>query len=328
MWYCRKDVIRIIKPKGFGNIRLQDAPVPEISARQVLVRTEATLISRGSELFRRYIEEEAVPQRTMGYSLAGTVEQVGAAVTEYRVGQRVFVTAPHAQYAVGEVDSTEGRLVPLPEGVSCAQGTLLRLAMEAVAWAASSGARRGDTIVILGQGVVGSLMLQILRGYQPACIVTVDPLPLRQRFSRELGADRVIDPEQEDAVAAVARLTGGMGADLVIDCVGGYDGVRSFEQAQEMVRRRGTIQLIAAYQQRPLPLHTLKIMHRRLVAGILVEEPLSRIALRAAAMIERGEIQAERMITHRFPYTKAKEAFDFLWHSPQEALGVLLIWRE
>ena len=226
-----------------------------------------------------------------------------------------------------EVDSIEGRLVPLPEGVSCEQGTLLRLATEAVAWAASSGARRGDTIVILGQGVVGSLMLQILRGYQPARIVTVDPLPLRQRMSRELGADLVIDPAREDPVAAVEKLTGGEGADLVIDCVGGYDGVRSFEQAQDMVRLRGTIQLIAAYQQRPLALHTLKIMHRRLVAGILVDEPLSRIAARAAAMIGRGEIQAERMITHRFPYTEAKEAFDFLWHSPQEALGVLLIWN-
>ena len=320
-------MIRIVKPEGFGNIRLQEAPIPAIGPRQVLVRTEATLISRGSELFRRYIKEEAVPQRTMGYSLAGTVAELGAEVTEYRVGQRVFVTAPHAQYAVGEVDSTEGRLVPLPEGVSCEQGTLLRLATEATAWAASSGAQRGDTIVILGQGVVGSLLLQILRGYRPARIVTVDPLPLRQRLSRELGADLVIDAAREDPVAAVRRLTGGEGADLVIDCVGGYAGVQSFEQAQDMVRRQGTLQLIAAYQQRPLPLHTLKIMHRRLVAGILVDEPLSRIALRAAAMIGRGEIQAERMITHRFPYTQAKEAFDFLWNSPQEALGVLLIWK-
>ena len=240
----------------------------------------------------------------------------------------MFVTAPHAQYAVGDADSTDARLVPLPEGVTSEQATLLRLATEATAWAASSGARRGDTIVILGQGVVGSLMLQILRGCQPERIVTVDPLPLRQRLSRELGADLVIDPAQEDPVAAVGRLTGGAGADLVVDCVGGYDGVRSFEQAQDMVRRGGTLQLIAAYQQRPLPLDSAKIMHRRLVAGILVDEPLSQIALRAAAMIERGEIQADRMITHRFPYTRAKEAYDFLWNSPQEALGVLLIWRE
>ena len=264
----------------------------------------------------------------MGYSLAGTVEKVGTEVSDYRVGQRVFVTAPHAQYAVGDADSTAGRVVPLPDGVSFEQATLLRLATEATAWAASSGAQRGDTIVILGQGVVGSLMLQILRGYRPARIVTVDPLPLRQRMSRELGADLVIDSAQQDPVSVVRRLTDGVGADLVIDCVGGYAGVQSFEQAQDMVRRGGTLQLIAAYQQRPLPLHTLKIMHRRLVAGILVDEPLSQIALRAADMIRRGEIQAERMITHRFPYTRAKEAFDFLWNSPQEALGVLLIWRE
>ena len=201
-------MIRIIKPEGFGNIQLQDAAIPDIEARQVLVRTEATLISRGSELFRRYIKErkiEEVPQRIMGYSLAGTVERTGDAVGEYRAGQRVFVTAPHAQYAVGDVDSTDARLVPLPEGVTSEQATLLRLATEATAWAASSGARRGDTIVILGQGVVGSLMLQILRGYQPARIVTVDPLPLRQRLSRELGADLVIDPGQEDPVAGGER---------------------------------------------------------------------------------------------------------------------------
>ena len=117
----------------------------------------------------------------------------------------------------------------------------------------------------------------------------------------------------------------------MVDCVGGYDGVRSFEQAQHMVRRGGTLQrcqVIAAYQQRPLHLaaQRLQIMHRRLVAvGILVQEPLLQFALHAAAMIERGEIQAHRMITHRFPYTQAKEAYDFLWNSPQEALGVLLM---
>ena len=65
-------MIRVIKPEGFGNIQLEDAPIPEINSRQVLVRTERTLISRGSELFRRYISEEALPHSIMGYSLTGT----------------------------------------------------------------------------------------------------------------------------------------------------------------------------------------------------------------------------------------------------------------
>ena len=107
-------MIRVIKPEGFGNIQLEDAPIPEINNRQVLVRTERTLISRGSELFRRYISEEALPHSIMGYSLTGTVEKVGTDVTEYQIGQRVMVAAPHAQYVVGDADSTRGHLVRSP----------------------------------------------------------------------------------------------------------------------------------------------------------------------------------------------------------------------
>ena len=117
-------MIRVIKPEGFGNIQLEDAPIPEINSRQVLVRTERTLISRGSELFRRYISEEALPHSIMGYSLTGTVEKVGAEVTEYQIGQRVMAAAPHAQYVVGDADSTRGHLVPLPDDVSFEAGNV------------------------------------------------------------------------------------------------------------------------------------------------------------------------------------------------------------
>lgn len=320
-------MIRVIKPEGFGNIQLEDVPIPEIDSRQVLVRTHTTLISRGSELFRRYIKEEAVSPSIMGYSLTGTVEKTGRDVTEYHLGQRVMVAAPHAQFAIGDVDSTRGHLVPLPDDVSFEEGTFLLLSTEATAWAASSGVQAGDTIVVLGQGVVGSLMMQIFRGYDPAMIITVDTLALRCRISGELGADVVINASDEDPVDAVRRLTDGKGADLVVDCVGGPAGVKSFEQAQEMVRKKGTIQLIAAYQQVPLPLDSSKIMGRRLVAGILTDEPLSETALRAVEKIRTGEIKAVQMITHRFPFTQAKEAFDFLWNSPGRALGVLLNWE-
>ncbi|MCZ6678877.1 MAG: zinc-binding dehydrogenase [Candidatus Poribacteria bacterium] len=320
-------MLRVIKPEGFGNIQLEDTPIPTITRRQVLVRTEATLISRGSELFRRYIRQDTVSPSIMGYSLTGTIEQIGEDVADYHVGQRVMVAAPHAQYVVGDVDSTRGHLVPLPDDVSFEAGTFLLLSTEATAWAASSGVQKGDTIVILGQGVVGSLMMQILRGYAPAQIITVDTLPLRLRFSKDLGADVVVNAAEENPVDAVLRHTNGNGADLVIDCVGGYAGVKSFEQAQDMVRPKGTVQLIALYQQAPLPLHSSKIMNKRLVAGILTDEPLSETAQRALEKIRCGEIQPHRMITHRFPYTQAREAFDFLWNTPERALAVLLIWK-
>lgn len=320
-------MIRVIKPEGFGNIQLEEVPIPEIENRQVLVRTHTTLISRGSELFRRYIREDAVPPSVMGYSLTGTIEKIGRNVTEYHEGQRVKVAAPHAQYAVGDADSTRGHLVPLPDDVSFEEGTFLLLCSQATAWTASSGIKKGDTVVILGQGVVGSLMMQIMRGYEPARIITVDALPLRCRISRELGADIVINASDEDPVESVRRLTNGKRADLVVDCVGGYAGIDSFEQAQEMVRAKGTIQLVAAYQQAPLPLHSGKIMHKRLIAGDVTDVPPTQRALQALEKIRTGEIQPAKMITHRFPFKQAKEAFDFLWNTPEEALAVLLTWR-
>ena len=320
-------MLQVTKPEGFGNIQLEEVPIPTINARQVRVAADTTLISRGSELFRRYIMEEAVPPSIMGYSLTGVVEAVGAEVNDYRVGDRVMVVAPHAQYVVAEPNATDGRIVPLLDGVSFEAGTFLPLATSAVAWSDSSGVKEGDTVVVLGQGLVGSLMMQVLRGYNPARIITVDALPLRCELSTQLGADVSINADETDPVEEVRRLTDGNGADLVIDCVGGYAGVKSFEQAQDMTRRFGTIQLIALYQQAPLPLHSSKMMSKRLVAGILTEAPRSEIAARALKKIENGEIRASEMITHRFHYTEAKDAFDLLWNSPGDALGVLIKWQ-
>ena len=320
-------MLQVTKPEGFGNIQLEEVPMPAINARQVRVAADTTLISRGSELFRRYIMEEAVPPSIMGYSLTGIVEAVGAEVSDYQIGERVMVVAPHAQYVVAEPNATDGRIVRLSDDVSFEAGTFLPLATSAVAWSDSSDVKDGDTVVVLGQGLVGSLMMQVLRGYNPARIITVDALPLRCELSTKLGADISINADETDPVQEVRRLTDGKGADLVIDCVGGYAGVKSFEQAQDMTRQFGTIQLIALYQQAPLPLHSSKMMSKRLVAGILTAEPRAQIAARALQKIGSGEIRASEMMTHRFQYTEAKAAFDLLWNSPGDTLGVLIKWQ-
>ncbi|MCG9134807.1 zinc-binding dehydrogenase [Candidatus Poribacteria bacterium] len=319
-------MLQVTKPEGFGNIQLEEVPIPEINAQEIRVETDTTLISRGSELFRRYIMEGAVPPSIMGYSLTGIVDAVGTEVTDYKVGERVMVVAPHAQYVVAAPNATDGRIVSLSD-VSFEDGTFLPLATSAIAWSDSSGVKAGDTVVVLGQGLVGSLMMQVLRGYDPAQIITVDALPLRCELSAQLGADAVINADETDPVEEVRRLTDGKGADLVIDCVGGYAGVKSFEQAQDMTRQYGIIQLIALYQQGPLPLHSSKMMSKRLVAGILTDEPRSQTAARALEKIQNQEIRASEMVTHRFRYTEAKDAFDLLWNSPGDTLGVLIKWQ-
>ncbi len=92
---------------------------------------------------------------------------------------------------------------------------------------------------------------------------------------------------------------------------------------QDMVRARGTIFLIALYQGGPLPLHSGKIMSKRLLAGILISEPRSHTAQRAIKHIQNGRVHVKELITHRFPLAEAKEAFDLLYEHPEETLGVI-----
>ena len=79
---------RLVKLEGFGNVQMADAEVPVPRADQVLVKVKRSLFSRGSELFRRYVLEEAVSPSMMGYSDAGQVVEVGADLKSIEPGQR------------------------------------------------------------------------------------------------------------------------------------------------------------------------------------------------------------------------------------------------
>ena len=91
---------RVAKPEGRFNLVLEEVPLPEPGPHEVRVRAVRSLISRGSELWRRYVRPEAIDPQIMGYSLAGVVDAVGPQVARFAPGDRVAVVAPHAQYVV------------------------------------------------------------------------------------------------------------------------------------------------------------------------------------------------------------------------------------
>lgn len=323
-------VKRVAKPAGQFNIAIEEAELPQIAPTEILIRAGRTLISRGSEIWRRYARPEAIDPRIMGYSLAGTVAQVGAQVEDFKPGDQVAALAPHAECAAVEVVNPPHRpdAVKLPAGVSLEAGTFWPLATSAVLWMWEIEAQPGDIVVILGQGLVGSCCMQALRAEKEVRVIAVDALPLRCQLARRLGADEVVDASAEDPVAAVKRLTGGAGAQVVVEAVGGRAGAAVFAQAQDMVGRGGLLQVLGLYEDEPLPLDSGKIQGRRLVGGYLDPDQRPRGSERALELLESGKIQAEKMITHRFQFQVAAEAFDLLYHRPGEAMGVLLVWSE
>jgi len=320
---------RLVKHEGYGNFQFEEVPVPSPEPNQVLVKTHTSLISRGSEILARYRNEGTVSPSIMGYSVAGTVVAAGEAARQagYGPGDRVFVSAPHAEFVLSATGD-DSRLLKVPESMSWSHIPFLALARGGVAWAIASDANPNDTVVVLGQGLVGNLVMQSHRARGAGRIIAVDSLDIRVRISGECGAEVVIHGGQVDAVAEVKRLTDGKGADVVVDCVGGPPGVQSFQHALDMVKTLGTVHLVGLYHGQPLALDSSKIQRKKLIGGYYLTEPLGPLSVHAAELIVSGQMKVEPMITHRFPAASAPEAFALLDQHPEQALGVLLEWQQ
>ena len=321
---------RMAKPEGRGNVMLEDAPIPEPGYGEVRVKAVRSLISRGSEIGRRYVLEEAIDPQIMGYSMAGVVDALGEGVEHLAIGDRVGAVAPHAQYVVGaaipERQVKLPEIFPLTPGVGWDQAPYWMLTASAVRWVDIAPFERDNVIVVLGQGLVGSLILQVMRSIDAGRLVAIDAAPLRCELAAALGADHVINAADEDPVSAVRRLSDGIGAELVVYAVGGPAGPRAFEQGMEMLAEGGTLHLIGKYEHQYLPLSSGTIQGRRIVGGYFGGQWHAGSARRALALIESGAIDTDRMTTHRFPYTRAPEAFHLLHDHTDQTLGVLLDW--
>lgn len=320
---------RVEKPAGRHNIVVTDVERPDPAETEVLIRARRSLISRGSELWRRYTRADAVDPDIMGYSLAGEVVEAGAEIAAFTPGDRVAAVAPHAEYVTVEVrdPQPDPAVVVLPDDVSMAAGTFWPLTTSAVLWIRTSAPEEGETAVVQGQGLVGSLCLQVAGVETGGELIAVDALSLRCELAERLGADAVIDISEDDPVATVEELTDGNGADVVIGAVGGPAGVEAFEQAQRMVADGGLIQVIGLYEDEPLPLDSGDIQGRRLVGGYLDSSPRPEASTRGLELLAQGAIGTDTMVTHRFDAAEAPDAFDLLYDHPGEALGVVLVWE-
>ena len=131
---------RAAKGEGVGNVFLEQVPIPEPGHQEVLTRTQVSLISRGSELWRRYVMEHPVSPNAMGYSTTGIIEKVGAGVTNFAPGDNVVVSAPHAEYSLRPVaaDDPHPQVHHLHPAISLEEGPFHPLSTSSAGWARRS----------------------------------------------------------------------------------------------------------------------------------------------------------------------------------------------
>jgi NADPH:quinone reductase-like Zn-dependent oxidoreductase len=292
--------MRAIRQQTLGGpevLELVDVPRPEPGPTEVLVRVSAAGVNPVDWKTRERGGAVGPPPFTVGWDVAGVVEELGRGVTRFAPGDRVFGMPrfPHEAGAYAEyVTAPSRQLVRIPEGLGDVEAGALPLA-GLTAWQAlveTADVQPGDRVLILAAaGGVGHLAVQIAKARGAYVLGTAGPA--KHSFLLELGADEAIDYTSEDVAER------GRGADVVLDLVGGEPGLA----ALPAVRDGGLfIAVPSASGLEPL---RVAAGDRVQVVSILVEP--DRLGLEElAALVERGELRVE--VAQTFPLEEAAAA--------------------
>jgi threonine dehydrogenase-like Zn-dependent dehydrogenase len=173
----------------------------------------------------------------------------------------------------------------------------------------------------VGQGPIGLLFTALLTRLGVRRLIAVEPLAERRAAALRMGATHVIDPAETEPAEAVAALTGGEGADLVVEAVGEPETLAG---GIDLLRRGGTILAFGVpHQERyDLPFGRLFFKEGQIVTSVgpnvAVDFPI------AVDMIAQGRIDVTPLITHRFPFHRVQEAFETFAGRRDGAIKVLV----
>ncbi|MFJ9813014.1 zinc-dependent alcohol dehydrogenase family protein [Streptomyces sp. NPDC101158] len=236
-------------------LTVEEISLPAPGPGEVLVRVEALGLNRAEALFRAgtYYYRPTLPGSRLGYEAAGVVEEVGDGVTEFGPGDPVLAAANfdfgvHGVYAERVVLPRE-YLVPRPTGVDAVTGAAawLTYATAFGGMVEAGGLRPGGHVVITGASSgVGTAAIQTALRIGATPIAATREESKRRRLLA-LGAPHVIATDEEDLVGEVRRITGGLGADVVFDAVGGP----GFARLGGALRPEGTAVLYGWLDHRP-----------------------------------------------------------------------------
>jgi threonine dehydrogenase-like Zn-dependent dehydrogenase len=323
---------------GDRDIRIGDAPDPHLRPDEVLVRTQfAGICGTDLHIYRGEFHARVAFPAIQGHEFGGVIHAVGADVRDVQPGDRVVVDPiiscqacpacltgrPNACRTLKllgvDLDGGFGQYVaapashvlPLPDCVPMRFAPMVEMYGLGCHVLSRGHVQPGESVAILGAGKLGLSVLDVLcHGARPGLTVITDRQPFRLETAARLGADHAIDVEHDDPVQRVKELTGGVGVDCVIECVGHYHDVPGREaplqQAVQMVRAAGRIVTCGLGEQlSPVHFKTLVLKEAEVIA--------SRVTLgefpRAIQLLSRGLLHPDLLVTHAMPVREVTSAF-------------------
>jgi L-iditol 2-dehydrogenase len=266
-----------------------------------------------------------------GHEFSGTVVEAGAGVTHLAVGDRVVIDpniacgqCPYCRRGlIHFCENLTALGVDLPGGFAeysvlpAAQAYRVpeSLSFEAAAFTEPlacclHGLDRaciaaGDRVVLLGAGPIGLLMLQLVRLAGAATVMVSEPVATKRELAASLGADEVVDPNQDDLAARVRARTE-IGADVVIECVG---AAATVSQALTLPRRGGRVVLFGVSpKEAEVPVRPYDVFINELTLVGSYINPFTHA--RALELLAAGRVRVEPLISHRLPLSRFPQALD------------------
>ncbi len=343
---------------GTGDIRVDEVPRPTAGPGEAVIRVTLTTIC-GTDVHILKGEYPVEPGTIVGHEPVGIIEELGAGVTGYELGDRVLVGAitpcgqchaclsgklsqcghgtgyeaiggwrfgntingAQAEYLL--VPYAQANLAKIPESLTDEQVVLLAdIASTGFSGAESGKVRIGDTVVVFAQGPIGLCATAGAKLMGASRVIGVEGDPARAETARRMGADIVLDPNSTDIVEEVRRLTNGIGADVAIEALGLQ---ATFENALRCVRPGGTVSSLGVYSGK------LQVPYEAFAAGLGDHTIVTTLCPggkermeRLMRMVASGRFDPTPLITHRFTLDRIVEAYDLFSNRHDGVLKVAI----
>jgi L-iditol 2-dehydrogenase len=327
------------------DVRLQEMPVPQIGAGELLIRTRASGIC-GSDLMEWYRIKKA--PLVLGHEITGEVVEVGVGIQHFKIDDRVFsshhVPCGKCRYCVAGHQSVcellrtthfdpggfaEYIRVPrinvelgtlrIPDSMTFDEGSFIEPLACVVRAQRFADIGPGQTVLVIGSGISGLLHLQLARARGAARIIATDISEYRLNAAKRFGADGIINGA-EDVPARLREANDGRLADRVIVCTGAMPGI---QQAIKSLDRGATLLFFAptaAGIDVPIPLFDfwrdeIKVVTSYAGSGADLQESLR--------LISERKVRVGEMVTHRLPLAQTELGFE-LTASGQDSIKVII----
>lgn len=323
----------------------EEYEVPQPGPGQILIATEASAISPGTELavYTGIHQWLADPKRTWpkfpftpGYSAVGRVLEVGEGVETFRVGERVIWSGRQESHALANVSDRNSVVTHINDDVDAQAAAATILARFPLAALVQSGPLIGQSVAVFGLGMIGQITLRLYAAAGAHPLIGIDPVAGRRAIAEHTAGVVTIDPTAGDLNTALREHNDGELPDIVVDATGAPNTVNA---AMAAVTDGGKVVMVGSPRGIAGDVDFYWNLHGRSIQLIgahgsaIGVEPREKFpytqdrALRLLAyLVESGRLRIDDLISHTVPASELGAMYEGLLNEREAFLGVTTYW--